>query len=92
MEIRRGQLHDKLQGNDLTTAERLKAKRLLWVLDGCLDFNLSLAGLREIYKTYTRLNLIPEGYHYAPLYRLDAEPQHMRELKERTEHFYRNIM
>ena len=78
LEIRRRQLHDKLSGNGLSKAERHKAQRLLWVLVGCLDFNLSLTGLKQIYRTYARLDLIPEGYHYAMLYQQDAQPQHMK--------------
>ena len=47
---------------------RDKAKRLLWVLVGILEHDLSQERLKQVYKTYDRLDLIPEGYQYAQLY------------------------
>ena len=41
--------------------------------------------LYEIYNTYTRLDLVPEGYSYAPLYMHDSKPHHMERLQERIE-------
>ena len=41
--------------------------------------------LYEIYHTYTRLDLVPEGYNYATIYMHEREPYHMVWLQERIE-------
>ena len=59
--------------------------RLQWVIIGAIDHKISMTRLYEIYQTYTRLNLVPEGYSYAPLYMHDSMPHHMERLQERIE-------
>ena len=53
------------------------ALRLLWFINGALDHKLSFIRLQEIYQTYKHLDLVPEGYMYAPLHMHQEEPQHI---------------
>ena len=77
MQIRRGQLNDVLNSDNLSSSRRRMALRLLWFITGALDHKLSFSSLQEIYQTYKHLDLVPEGYMYAPLHMHREEPEHI---------------
>ena len=85
MKIRRGQLSDLLERGDLSVSRRNMARRLLWFIIGALDHELSFSRLQEVYQTYKHLDLVPEGYMYAPLHMHREEPLHIQQMKERIE-------
>ena len=85
MEYRRRQLVDLLSKANMTKQKRDKMLRLQWVIIGAIDHKISMTRLYEIYQTYPRLSLVPEGYSYAPLYMHDSQPHHMERLQERIE-------
>ena len=77
LKIRKAQIKDMLKSEGLTVSKRRKALRLLWYIKGAVNHNLSLESLREIYETYKRLDLIPEGYMYASLHMHSEAPLHI---------------
>ena len=77
MKIRKGQLNDLLSSGNLSVSRRNMALRLLWFIIGALDHKLSFSGLKEIYQTYKRLDLVPEGYMYAALHMHREAPLHI---------------
>ena len=61
------------------------ALRLLWFIKGALDHKLSFRSLKEIYQTYKRLDLVPDGYMYASLHMHSKAPLHIKQMEERIQ-------
>ena len=76
--IRRKQLKDLLNGGTISVARRNQVLRLLWFINGAVKHNLSFRRLREVYETYERLDLVPEGYMYAALHMHSEAPLHVK--------------
>ena len=68
LENKKRQLDIKLSNDEMTPTSRDNARRELWCIKGQLDHGLCRERLTEICQTYERINLVPEGYMYAPLY------------------------
>ena len=77
MKIRRDQLNDLLSSGEPSVSRRKMALRLVWFINGTLDHKFSFRRLQEIYQTYKRLDLVPEGYMYASLHMHREAPLHI---------------
>ena len=85
--VRRKTLQGILNKDDLTEERRRKFERHLWVIDGMLVYNFSIARLCKVSKIYERLGLVPEGYEQPDLFFENEKPQHLQRLQERINAF-----
>lgn len=62
-----------------------KIERLIWVMNGVLEHNVSIKRLFSVLRTYEFIGLVPSDYNYAELYFRNEESYHMEQLKSRIE-------
>ena len=59
MHGRRKELEAGLKNKHITEKKRRTLQRLLWVMVGVLDHDLSLRKLYQVLKTYERIDCVP---------------------------------
>ena len=77
MKRRREQLNDLLNFRELTVSKRNMVHRLLWFIEGAVEYKISFRSLQEVYQAYKHLDLVPEGYMYASLHMHREAPLHI---------------
>ena len=91
MERRKQSLNNLLNRQILSEKGERCVRRLLWVVKGSLDHNLDVrryGKVYQVYQTYKRLDLVPEGYNYPNFHQHTVAPLHQKQLVDRIAKYH----
>ena len=62
-----------------------RLKRIIWMLNGVRNYNHERADLLAVIAKLKKVKMVPDGYHYPELNRIESEPEELKGMKMRKE-------